>query len=70
MVREWETRPGQFPWGTAEIFLEQLKKPMTQESFLRMEGLGGLDLDELLEELEMNVADGTVPPWFDRLPRG
>ena len=36
--------------------------PMTQENFLRHEGLGGRDLDEVLEDLEENVADEIVPP--------
>lgn len=70
MVQEWEIQPGQRRWGTAHLMLETLKMPMTQESFLQTEGLGGRDLDEVLEDLEENVADEIVPPWFGQLPRG
>ena len=70
MVQEWETQAGQRKWGTAHLILEDLKKPMTQENFLQIEGLGGRDLDEVLEDLEENVADEIVPPWFGQLPRG
>ena len=52
------------------MILGRLKIPMTQENFLRHEGLAGRDLDEVLEDLEENVADEIVPPWFGQLPRG
>jgi hypothetical protein len=70
MLQAWETQAGQRKWGTAHLILGRLKIPMTQENFLRHEGLGGRDLDEVLEDLEGNVADEIVPPWFGQLPRG
>ncbi len=69
MIQEWEDLPGQGIWGTAHLILEVLEEPMTQESFLSLEGLGGRDLDECLEDLEQLVEDEILPPWFDRLPR-
>ena len=36
---------------------------------LSLEGLGGRDLDECLEDLEQLVEEEILPPWFDRLPR-
>ena len=50
--------------------METYKKPMTQASFLRVEGLGGWDLDNALETLEESVDDGVLPPWFGQIPRG
>ena len=69
MIQEWEALPGQGRWGTAYLILKRLKKPMTQESFLRHEGLGGRDLDEVLDQLDQLVEEEILPPWFDRLPR-
>ncbi len=69
MVRAWETQAGQQRWGTAHLILEIYKVPMTQEDFLREEGLSQ-DLDETLANLEEEIEDGALPPWFGQLPRG
>lgn len=67
LVKDWESRPGQQSWGTASVHLQDLKKPMTQESFLDLEGLGGYDLKDrdLIESL---MVQGLLPPWFLLLP--
>ena len=70
MVQEWETQPGEQRWGSAYLILEDREEPMTQHDFLQAEGLGGMDLDEVLDDLEQEIEQGTLPPWFDRLPRG
>ncbi len=67
MVQEWEIQPGQQRWGTAHLILKTYKKPMTQEDFIRVEGLSD-DLDDVLENLEEEIEDGTLPPWFGQLP--
>jgi hypothetical protein len=41
---------------------------MTQERFLNVEGLGGLILEEAVDNLEVMVAEGILPPWFGQLP--
>lgn len=69
MIQEWEALPGQGRWGTAHLILKRLKEPMTQELFLQQEGLGGRDLDEVLDQLDQLVEEEILPPWFDRLPR-
>ena len=68
MVKDWETQPGQQTWGSASIILEDAGDPMTQERFLNVEGLGGLILEEVLDNLEVMVAEGILPPWFGQLP--
>ena len=65
MVAEWEERTGQTS-GTADIILKHRNKPMTQESFLRTEGIR-MELDDVLDSEEM-LAE--LPEWFTRLPRG
>jgi hypothetical protein len=65
MVKEWTERTGQ-TCSTAEIILEDRKDPMTQESFLRTEGIR-MELDDVLDSEEM-LAE--LPEWFTRLPRG
>ena len=65
MVREWTERTGQ-TCSTAEIILEDRKDAMTQESFLRTEGIR-MELDDVLDSEEM-LAE--LPEWFPRLPRG
>ncbi len=66
MVQEWADRTGQRLPGTVSIILEDRRKPMTQESYLRTEGLG-TELDDLLEDEE---ALAELPEWFQQLPRG
>lgn len=65
MVREWTERTGQ-SCSTAEIILEDRKEIMTQESFLRTEGIR-MELDDVLDNEEV-LAE--LPEWFTRLPRG
>jgi hypothetical protein len=65
MVREWTERTGQ-TCSTAEILLEDRGKLMTQENFLRTEGIR-MELDDVLDSEEM-LAE--LPEWFTRLPRG
>ena len=65
MVREWTQRTGQ-TCGTAEIILGDRKEAMTQETFLRTEGIR-MELDDVLDSEEM-LAE--LPEWFPRLPRG
>jgi hypothetical protein len=65
MIREWTERTGE-TCGTAEIILEDRKELMTQESFLRTEGIR-MELDDVLDSEEM-LAE--LPEWFTRLPRG
>jgi hypothetical protein len=65
MVQEWTERTGQ-TCSTATIMLEDRGDPMTQESFLRTEGIR-MELDDVLDSEEM-LAE--LPEWFTRLPRG
>ena len=66
MVQEWADRTGQDIPGTAQIILDDHKEPMTQEDYLRTEGIGK-ELDDVLEDEE---ALQQLPPWFQDLPRG
>ena len=65
MVAEWEERTGQTS-GTADIILKDSNEAMTQEKFLRTEGIR-MELDDVLDSEEM-LAE--LPEWFTRLPRG
>jgi hypothetical protein len=65
MVAEWEERTGQTS-GTADIILKDRNEAMTQENFLRTEGIR-MELDDVLDSEEM-LAE--LPEWFTRLPRG
>jgi hypothetical protein len=65
MVAEWEERTGQTS-GTADIILKDRNELMTQENFLRTEGIR-MELDDVLDSEEMLTE---LPEWFTRLPRG
>jgi len=66
MVREWAARTGQELPGAALRILNRYKEPMTQELYLRVDGIE-MELDDLREDEE---ALAELPEWFQQLPRG
>ena len=68
MLKESESRNGgRQLFKSAEYMLNQ-GHPMTKYSFLRAEGLGGLEVETVMEDLELFIQEEIVPDYFQYLP--